>query len=65
MLTDGGVTGTPHELRAAAHDFAGHALALSLLAGFLTLLHGGDVRARIHIRPVVDDPNDPGHEPSA
>jgi hypothetical protein len=52
----------PEELRAAAHEFAGHALALSLLAGFLKLLHGGDVRKRNHIRPVIDDPNDPGHD---
>jgi tetratricopeptide (TPR) repeat protein len=62
LLADGGVTGAHDELRAAAHDFAGHALALSLLAGFLNLLHGGDVRARSRVRPVVDDPNDPGHD---
>ena len=62
LLTDGGVTGTPDELHAAAHDFAGHALALSLLARFLKLLHGGDLQARSRIRPVTDDPNNPGHD---
>lgn len=62
LLTDGGVKGAPDELRAAAHDFAGHALALSLLAGFLRRLYGGDARARNRIRPVIDDPNDPGHD---
>jgi tetratricopeptide (TPR) repeat protein len=61
LLAEGGVKGAPEELQAAAHDFAGHALALSLLAGFLKLLHGGDVRERNTIRPVVDDPTDPGH----
>jgi hypothetical protein len=62
LLAEDGVKGTPEELRAAAHDFAGHALALSLLAGFLKLLHGGGVRGRNNIRPVIDDPNDPGHD---
>jgi hypothetical protein len=31
LLADGGVNGAPEELRAAAHDFAGHALALPAL----------------------------------
>jgi TIR domain len=62
LLAGGGVTGTPDELRAATHDFAGHALALSLLAGFLKLLHGGDVHARSGIRPVTDDPSGAGQD---
>ena len=62
LLADAGVKGAPEELRAAAHDFAGHALALSLLAGFLKLLHGGDVRERNSIRPAVDDANDAEHD---
>ncbi len=35
LLADGGVRGPAEALREVAHDFAGHALALSLLAGFL------------------------------
>jgi tetratricopeptide (TPR) repeat protein len=62
LLEDGGVTGVPEALREAAHDFAGHALALSLLAGYLRLLHRGDVNQRNGIRAVTDDPNDPGHD---
>ena len=50
LLAEGGVKGAPEELRAAAHDFAGHALALSLLAGFLKEPAGGDVRERNTIR---------------
>ena len=52
LLADAGVKGAPDELRAAAHDLAGHGLALSLLAGFLKLLHGGDVRAGSRIPPL-------------
>jgi hypothetical protein len=62
LLADGGVTGSPEALGHAAHDFDGHALALSLLAGFLRQLHGGDVSKRDRIRAVTDDPNDPGHD---
>lgn len=62
LLADSGVKGPPDALREAAHDFAGHALALSLLAGFVRLLHRGDVHQRGHIRAVTDDPNDLGHD---
>jgi hypothetical protein len=62
LLANGGVSGSPQALREATHDFAGHALALSLLSGFLRLLYGGDVSGRGDIRPVTDDPNDPGHD---
>jgi hypothetical protein len=62
LLADSGIKGTPEALREAAHDFAGHALALSLLAGYLRLLHGGEVNQRSAIRAVTDNPNDPGHD---
>jgi len=62
LLAEGGVKGTPDELRAAAHDFAGHALALTLLSGFLRLLHGGDVRERDSIRAAIDDRNASAHD---
>ncbi len=35
LLRDNGVWGTDKELKAAAHDFGGHPLALGLLASFL------------------------------
>ncbi|MGB9365407.1 MAG: toll/interleukin-1 receptor domain-containing protein [Xanthobacteraceae bacterium] len=60
LLADAGIAGTSDELRAAAHDFAGHALALSLLAGFLKLLHDGKIGERSRIRRVIDDKS--GHD---
>jgi len=62
LLADNGVKGTAKALQDASHDFAGHALALSLLASFLAELHHGDVRQRDRIRALLDDPNDPGHD---
>lgn len=62
LLADNGVKGSVKALQDAAHDFAGHALALSLLASFLKELHHGDVRQRDRIRALLEDPNDPGHD---
>jgi tetratricopeptide (TPR) repeat protein len=62
LLADGGVIGSFGALCEAARDFAGHALALSLLAAYLKLLYRGDVNQRGRIRAVTDDPNDPGHD---
>ncbi len=62
LLADSGIKGSPTALQEAAHDFAGHALALSLLAGFLRYLHGGDISQRSHVRPVIGDPNAAGHD---
>lgn len=41
-----GVQGDEQELGAASEEFAGHGLALVLLAGWLRDLHHGDVRCR-------------------
>jgi len=41
-----GVKGTPEELRQAAQELDGHALALTLLGTFLTIGQEGDVRRR-------------------
>jgi tetratricopeptide (TPR) repeat protein len=60
LLAEAGVEGPSDELRAATQDFAGHALALSLLAGFLKLLHKADVRARHAVRSVREDQS--GHD---
>jgi tetratricopeptide (TPR) repeat protein len=62
LLRDNGVWGTDKELRAAAHDFAGHPLALGLLASFLKETQFGDVRRRDHIRAFFADADNPRHD---
>ena len=61
LLRDNDVWGIDRELRAAAHDFGGHPLALTLLASLLKETQVGDVRRRDHIRGVLD-PHNPGHD---
>ncbi|MGA9598839.1 MAG: TIR domain-containing protein [Methylocystis sp.] len=53
LLEDRDVHGPARELRAAAREFGGHALALTLLAGFLVKRHGGDVYRRDRIGAMV------------
>lgn len=48
LLRDNGVWGTDKELKAAAHDFDGHPLALGLLATYVKETQHGDVRRRSH-----------------
>jgi tetratricopeptide (TPR) repeat protein len=62
LLRDNGVRGTEAELRAAAREFRGHPLALSLLASFLKETQAGDVRRRDHIRDLLADVENPGHD---
>ena len=62
LLRDNGVWGTDKELKAAAQDFAGHALALGLLASFLKETQFGDVRRRDHIRALLHDTDNPRHD---
>jgi hypothetical protein len=62
LLRDNGVWGTDKELKAAAHDFGGHPLALGLLASFLKETQTGDVRRRDHIRAFFADPENPRHD---
>ena len=62
LLRDNGVWGTDKELQAAAHDFAGHPLALGLLASFLKETQFGDVRRRDHIRAFFADADNPRHD---
>jgi TIR domain len=61
LLRDNGAWGTDKELKAAAHDFGGHPLALGLLASFLKETQTGDVRRRDHIRAFFADPENPRH----
>src|SRR5206468_11726592 len=62
LLRDNGVWGTDKELKAAAHDFGGHPLALGLLASFLKETQTGDVRRRDHIRAHFADADNPRHD---
>jgi hypothetical protein len=62
LLRDNGVWGTDKELKATAHDFDGHPLALGLLASFLKETQTGDVRRRDHIRAYFADPDNPRHD---
>ncbi len=65
LLRDNGVWGTDKELRAAAREFGGHPLALGLLASFLKETQTGDARRRDHIRALIADPDNPGHDHAA
>jgi TIR domain-containing protein len=62
LLRDNGVWGTDKELKAAAHDFGGHPLALGLLASFLKETQTGDARRRDRIRAFFADPENPRHD---
>jgi hypothetical protein len=65
LLRDNGVWGTDKELRTAAQEFGGHPLALGLLASFLKETQTGDARRRDHIRALLADPGNPGHDHAA
>ena len=49
------------ELRAASREVRGHALALTLLGGYLKLAHGGDIRKRDLVRFEEADAEAGGH----
>lgn len=62
LLRDNDVWGIEAELRAASREFGGHPLALTLLASLLKETQNGDARRRDHIRGLVADPDNPGHD---
>jgi tetratricopeptide (TPR) repeat protein len=62
LLRDNGVVGPDTELNVAARDFGGHPLALGLLASFLKETQAGDVRRRDHIRSLMSDTANAGHD---
>jgi hypothetical protein len=62
LLRDNGVVGTSKSLRQVVRDFHGHPLALQLLAGFLTELHGGNVSRRDRVRSLLRDSDAIGHD---
>jgi len=53
--------GTEAELRIAAAEFHGHALALSLLGSYLATVHEGEVRQRDLIPHLIDKEEQPGY----
>lgn len=61
LLRDNGVKGTEAQLSEAAHEFEGHALALSLLASFITRRFMGDIRQRDRIGPILQKADMRGH----
>jgi len=56
-----GVKGTAAELKQAADEFAGHALALTLLGRYLVTVHRGDVRQRDKIAKLTDEKQQGAH----
>src|SRR5580693_4269090 len=62
LLRDNDVWGIDRELRAAAHDFGGHPLALTLLASLIKETQNGNVRRRDHIRGLLADADNPRHD---
>ncbi|MDQ3011204.1 MAG: toll/interleukin-1 receptor domain-containing protein, partial [Acidobacteriota bacterium] len=49
------VNGTPEELEAAAREYGGHSLALTLLGSYLGDVYAGDVRRRHEIESLEED----------
>jgi tetratricopeptide (TPR) repeat protein len=62
LLRDNGVKGSNTDLRVASRDFGGHPLALTLLASLIKETQNGDVRRRDHIRGLLADPDNRGHD---
>ena len=62
LLRDNDVWEIDTELKAASRDFAGHPLALTLLASLIKETQNGDVRRRDHIRRLLADADNPRHD---
>ena len=62
LLRDNDVWGVDSDLKGASRDFGGHPLALTLLASLIKETQNGDVRRRDHIRGLLADPHNPGHD---
>jgi hypothetical protein len=62
LLRDNDVWGIDADLRSASRDFAGHPLALTLLASYLKETQNGDVRRRDHLRGLLADADNPRHD---
>ena len=56
-----GVSSSEDELKQASKEFDGHALALTLLGGYLKVVCGGDVRQRDKIERLTDEKRQGAH----
>jgi hypothetical protein len=61
LLAHLGVTGKESDLRQAAEDFEGHALALTLLGRYLALAYQGDIRQRDRIGKLTKERKQGAH----
>jgi len=61
LLEHLGVKGEPDELKQASREFGCHALALTLLGSYLTVVYDGDVRKRDKIARLTDEEEHGGH----
>jgi tetratricopeptide (TPR) repeat protein len=61
LLAAEGVHGSDDEMEKASTEFDGHALALSILAHFLKMAAGGNIRRRDRIGPLTYSPEGGGH----
>ena len=62
LLRSLGITiGSQEDLEQASREFGGHALALTLLGQYLTIVYGGDIRQRDKVPPLAHQPNQGGH----
>ncbi len=61
LLENLGVKGTYEELKEAVSKFGGHALALTLLGGYLKVVYNGDVRQRDKIENLTKEKKHGGH----
>src|SRR5271165_874123 len=62
LLRDNDVWGVDRDLKRASRDFGGHPLALTLQASLIKETQNGDVRRRDHIRGLLADADNPGHD---
>jgi hypothetical protein len=61
LLKAEGVFGEEDELEQASIDFGGHALALTLLGGYLSVVHEGDINRRDEVDIMKQDEEAGGH----
>jgi len=61
LLKSLGVTGTDEELKKAAEEFEGHALALTLLGSYLAIAYKGDIRQRDKVPKLMNEKKQGAH----
>ena len=61
LLKNAGVVGAEVEFENAVACYRGHALSLSLLAGYLTNVHNGRIDCRHRMHSVLDEESQRGH----